>query len=42
MALAANLVYEKGVRRTLESGQGDATIDEEENSPEKVRDEKRR
>lgn len=32
MALAAYLVYETRVRRTLDSRQGDATINEQENS----------
>ena len=32
MAFAAYLVYEKRVRRTLESRQGDAAINEQENS----------
>jgi drug/metabolite transporter (DMT)-like permease len=33
MALAAYLVYEKRVGRTLESRQGDAAINEQENKP---------
>jgi hypothetical protein len=33
VALAAYLVYEKRIGRTLEGHQGDAAIDEQENSP---------